>query len=126
VIMTSETGRALRHRAQGHKAPQLQQALAELDDKLARWSDDFIFGDVWEGEEMSFDERMIVAITALAATGRTDQLRNYLHGALQSGIPADKLRFALRMLVVYVGFPAAIAALQELRAVADAHGRARP
>ncbi|MCZ4587752.1 MULTISPECIES: carboxymuconolactone decarboxylase family protein [Rhodococcus] len=123
--MITETGRALRERAQGRKAPQLQQALVELDGKLGQWSDEFIFGDVWDGDEMSFEECMLVAITALAATGRTNQLRNYLHGALQNGIPADKLQSALRMLVVYIGFPGAIGALQELQTAVKVHERAQ-
>ncbi|MGY4780902.1 carboxymuconolactone decarboxylase family protein [Rhodococcus opacus] len=125
MTMITETGRALRERAQGRKAPQLQQALVELDGKLGQWSDEFIFGDVWDGDEMSFEECMLVAITALAATGRTNQLRNYLHGALQNGIPADKLQSALRMLVVYIGFPGAIGALQELQTAVKVHERAQ-
>jgi 4-carboxymuconolactone decarboxylase len=125
MTMATDTGRALRERAQGRKAPLLQQALIELDGKLGEWSDEFIFGDVWDGDEMSFEERMLIAITALAATGRTNQLRNYLHGGLQGGIPADKLQSALRMLVVYVGFPGAINALQELRTAVQVHERAQ-
>ncbi|KXF53132.1 hypothetical protein AXA44_08595 [Rhodococcus sp. SC4] len=125
MTMATETGRALRERAQGRKAPQLQQALVELDGKLGQWSDEFIFGDVWDHDEMSFEECMLVAITALAATGRTNQLRNYLHGALQNGISTDKLQSALRMLVVYIGFPGAIVALQELQTAVKVHERAQ-
>lgn len=120
----SQDGKKLRERAQGRKAPKLQGALVELDGDLGRWSEEFIFGDVWAGDEISFEQRMLVAITALAATGRTHQLRNYLHGALQDGIPAGTLQAALRMLVVYVGFPTAIMALQELQAAIAVHERA--
>ena len=54
---------------------------------------------------------MLVAIVALAARGDVDQLRNYVHGALQAGIPPERLHAALKMLVVYAGFPTAIRAL---------------
>ena len=107
-------GSERRARAQGVKADRLQMALTELDPTLAGWADGFIFGDVWVSETLAHEEQMIVAIIALAATGRTRQLRNYLHGALQDGTEPDKLRDALRMLVVYCGFPVAIDALSEL------------
>lgn len=116
-------GRERRRRAQGAKADALQDALAAMDGRMAVWADDFVFGEVWAGPGISEEERMLVAITALAATARTRQLRNYLHGALQAGIPEAKLREALRMLVVYAGFPVAIEALSELQAVLAARGR---
>ncbi|GAA2403786.1 4-carboxymuconolactone decarboxylase [Actinomadura vinacea] len=117
--MTAEAGRARRRLAQGAKADALQSSLTAVDPRLAGWADEFIFGDVWEDEDLDHEAKMLVAITALAATGKVGQLRNYLHGALQSGVPEPRLRAALRMLVVYVGFPTAIAAMDELRQVAD-------
>jgi 4-carboxymuconolactone decarboxylase len=116
-------GAARRRRAQGRKADGLQRALVELDADLGRWADDFVFGEVWAPGPLGFDEQMLVAIVALAATGRHRQLRNYLHGALQEGCDPARLTQALRMLAVYVGFPAAIEALSELRDVLAAHRR---
>jgi 4-carboxymuconolactone decarboxylase len=78
---------------------------------MAAWADDFIFGEIWGREGISQDERMLVAITALAATEHPAQLRNYLHGALQAGISARKINEALLMMVVYAGFPTALSAL---------------
>ncbi|RRQ29002.1 carboxymuconolactone decarboxylase family protein [Rhodococcus sp. Eu-32] len=122
--MSHDEGRTLRERAQGRKAPLLQDALVDLDPKVGEWSDGFVFGEAWDGDEMAFEERMIVAITALAATGRITQLRNYLHGALQAGMEPDRIRAGLRMLVVYVGFPGAISALQEFASVVLVHEKA--
>jgi 4-carboxymuconolactone decarboxylase len=110
-------GEERRRQAQGAKADALQAALRDLDGRLADWADDFIFGEVWDAPGISAEEQMLVAITALAATGRLRQLRNYLHGALQAGIQEERLRSAVRMLVVYAGFPVAIDALGELQAV---------
>ena len=113
----SVTGQDRRRRAQGAKADELQAALRELDGLLADWADGFVFGQVWDAPGISADDQMLVAITALATAGRTRQLRNYLHGALHAGIPEERIRSALRMLVVYAGFPVAIDALGELQAV---------
>jgi alkylhydroperoxidase/carboxymuconolactone decarboxylase family protein YurZ len=112
------TGRARRERAQGAMAGQLQEALAALDPQLAQWADSFVFGEVWGRAGLSQDERMLVAITALAATGHPVQLKNYLHGALDAGIAASKIHEALVMLTVYCGFPAALSSLSCWKQVA--------
>lgn len=113
-------GAARRERAQGVRADKLQAVLAALDPQMAEWADDFIFGQVWGREGLSQDERMLVAITALAAGGHTHLMKNYLHGALQAGIPARKLHEAITMLIVYSGFPPTVAALSQWRQVFDA------
>ena len=66
-----------------------------------------------------------VAIVALACGGHHVQLRNYLHGALQAGIDPNRVHEALKMLVVYDGFPTAIAAMAVLNEV-RAKYEARP
>jgi 4-carboxymuconolactone decarboxylase len=112
-------GRALRARAQGRHTDNLGAALSALDPDLLEYADSFIFGSVWrEHPDLPFEDRMLVAITALAATGQTAQLGNYLHGALQDGIAPARIKEALKMLVVYIGFPAAISALATFDAIA--------
>jgi 4-carboxymuconolactone decarboxylase len=110
-------GQARRRRAQGMHADKLQDLLADLDPQLAEWADSFIFGEVWAREGLSHDDRMLVAITALATQGQSDLLANYLHGALQGGIDPRRIHEALTMLVVYAGFPPAIQALYVWRKV---------
>lgn len=104
----NEEGRERRRRAQGARADHLQSILASFDQGMADYADDFIFGQVWARPGLSFEERMLVAITALAAGEHPNQLRNYLHGALQDGIPASKIHEIMVMLAVYCGFPTAL------------------
>jgi 4-carboxymuconolactone decarboxylase len=120
----AELGRSLRARAQGARSDDLQAALASLDPELAEWADEFVFGRVWARDGLAFEERQLVAIAALAATGNVDQLRNYLHGALQDGVPPEKIRETLVMTCVYAGFPAAIGALGVWKDVQRSHERA--
>jgi 4-carboxymuconolactone decarboxylase len=54
---------------------------------------------------------MLVAIVALASTGKPDQLKIYLHGAIQAGASGRRIHEALLLLPVYVGFPTAVQAL---------------
>jgi 4-carboxymuconolactone decarboxylase len=120
---SSDDGAAGRRLAQGRKSDVLQARLAELDPGMASWADEFVFGQVWSRDGLGFEERSLVAIGVLAATDRMDMLRNYLHGALQRGVPEEKLREVLVMQVVYAGFPLAIKAVAELDAVLRAHRR---
>lgn len=119
----SAEGTERRRRAQGVKADGLQAALGALDPQVASWADGFIFDDVWGREGISQDERMLVAITALAAGKNPDQLKNYLHGAIQAGIAPQKIHESLVMLVVYCGFPVALQGLSVWKQVVDAERR---
>jgi len=121
MTMTQEPsdlpGAALRRRAQGAKADQLQALLTSLDPGVGAWADEFVFGEVWGRPGLDFESRMLVAITSLATQGNAPLLRNYAHGALQAGVSARKIHEALVELVVYVGFPTATSMLFEWQQV---------
>jgi 4-carboxymuconolactone decarboxylase len=116
-------GRARREKAQGPKAEVLQNILVDIDPHVASWTDDFVFGEVWGRPGLSHEERMLVAITALAMRGHHTLLRNYLFGALHDGISARKVHETLVMLVVYGGFPTMVEALRTWQDVREAAGR---
>jgi 4-carboxymuconolactone decarboxylase len=119
----TEAGTRRRQRAQGAKHAVLQQSLLDIDPQVAEWSDEFVFGKVWAGDALSWDQQMLVAITALAALGNHAQLRIYLHGALQGGVTKDAVRQALSMLTVYAGFPVGIQALNVLKGVVESESK---
>jgi 4-carboxymuconolactone decarboxylase len=119
----AEAGARRRQHAQGAKHQALQRSLIDIDPQVAEWSDDFVFGKVWAGDDLSWDQQMLVAITALAALGNHAQLRNYLHGALQGGVKEGAVRQALSMLTVYAGFPVGIQALSVLNQVRDSESK---
>jgi len=116
-------GGALRRRAQGAKADQLQALLTSLDPGVGRWADEFVFGEVWGRPGLDFESRMLVAITSLATQGKGALLRNYTHGALQAGVSARKIHEALVELIVYTGFPTATSMLFEWQQVLAAARR---
>jgi 4-carboxymuconolactone decarboxylase len=114
---TPSEGSLRRARAQGAKSEQLQELLCAVDPVLGEWADDFIFDQVWGRQGLSEEERMLVAIVALASIPNTEQTRNYLWGALQAGVSARKIHESLLMLVVYAGFPRALGPLQVWKTV---------
>lgn len=119
----AKVGQPLRARAQGLHHEAIGARTTSLDADLGAVADEFIFGRMWTREGLEFEDRMLVAMVALAATGNTDQLRNYLHGALQDGMDADRIHEAFAMLVVYVGFPTGLSALGLLKDVRESHAR---
>lgn len=84
-------GAARRRRVQGRKTERLAEHVASLDPGVAEWIDGFVFGQVWGRPGLAQEERALIAIAALAATGQPDQLRAYLFGALDAGIPPEKI-----------------------------------
>jgi 4-carboxymuconolactone decarboxylase len=109
----------------GDKAEAIDAIMSELDPAVGRWAREFAFGDVWTREALEFEERLLVAIVALAVLGRVEQLRNYLFGALGAGVPEEKVQQALAMLCVYAGFPATMNALVCWREVKASWARRR-
>lgn len=109
------TGDDRRRRAQGSRADALQAILSSTDAQAGEWANGFIFGDVWGRPGMSQDERMVIAIALLGASGQLNLMKNYVHGALQAGIEPRRIHEALVMLVVYNGFPTMLNALYEWR-----------
>jgi alkylhydroperoxidase/carboxymuconolactone decarboxylase family protein YurZ len=96
---------------QGPKAAALRDFVASLDPQLAEWGRVVVTDGVWKRDGLSREERLLVAVAALAVSGHEGHLRNYLHTALHAGVPASKLHETILMMVVYGGWPTVTTAL---------------
>lgn len=76
-----------------------------------------LFGEVWTRPGLELQERSMVTVTTLAALGRDAQLRIHLRGALNLGIPPEKLEEIFLHLAHYAGWPVAVSANQALAEV---------
>ena len=88
-----------------------------------------VWGGLWNRPGLELKYRSLVTVSALAATGHTEELKPHLRGALNLGWTADELREALLQTAGYVGFSAAHEALDVLSAIvtqAASAGSARP
>lgn len=94
----------------------------EFDSDLARELSLFITGNLYSRKVLSLPERQVVAVAALAALQKTDELKIHAHGALNVGVPAEKLSEAIFQVGVYAGFPVVNAALQALKEVLVSRG----
>jgi 4-carboxymuconolactone decarboxylase len=96
-----------------------KQALGEEAAKLARLTDEVLFGDVWEGEELSKRDRSMVTVAALVALYRLEQLPGHLVRAMNNGVTRSELVEIITHLAFYSGWPTAHSAIQLLNAVPD-------
>jgi 4-carboxymuconolactone decarboxylase len=78
---------------------------------LVGFTDDVLFGQVWERTELSPKERSLVTVAALTTLGNTDQLGYHLGLAKQNGNSESELIEALTHLAFYAGWPKAMAAM---------------
>lgn len=89
----------------------------EFDAGLAKDLSLFITGNLYSRTVLPLPERQRVAVAALAALQKTDELKIHLHGALNVGVPARQLAETIFQVGVYAGFPAVNAALAALKEV---------
>ncbi|MFK0110682.1 carboxymuconolactone decarboxylase family protein [Streptomyces sp. NPDC091217] len=111
--------------AENTGSPQPSGARASLGDfapKLVELTDAVLFGDVWERPELSPRDRSLVTVTALAALYRTEQLDFHLRKAQENGLSKDELVEALTHLAFYAGWPTAMSAVTQLKAIAEEAG----
>jgi len=98
------------------------QLWKEFDPELARKLSLFITGNLYSREVLPLSERQMVAVAALAALQKTEELKIHVHGALNVGVSAEKLAETIFQVGVYAGFPAVNAALAALKEVLQSRG----
>jgi 4-carboxymuconolactone decarboxylase len=97
-----------------------QQLVGDIAPKLAELTDEVLFGDVWARPGLSPRDRSLITVAALAALGRTDQLRSHLGLALTNGVTQDELAEAATHLAFYAGWPAGMSTAITLKEVVNA------
>jgi 4-carboxymuconolactone decarboxylase len=93
-----------------------------FDAGLARELSLFITGNIYSREVLPLPERQMIAVAALAALQKTDELKVHLHGALNVGVPARMLAEIAFQIGIYAGFPAVNASLAALKEVLISRG----
>jgi 4-carboxymuconolactone decarboxylase len=80
----------------------------ELIPKLGQLRDDVLFGDVWEGTDLSKRDRSLITVAVLTAMYRTDELRGHMKRALDNGVTEDEIKGLITHLAFYAGWPTAV------------------
>lgn len=95
-------------------APKNMQAIAPA---LADYTDRVLFGDVWLRPDLTPRDRSLVTVSALIATGKTQQLTGHLNRALDNGVQPTEISGVVTHLAFYTGWPNAVSALNVVEEV---------
>lgn len=90
------------------------QIVRETAPKLADITDDVLFADMWDREELSPRDRSLITVAALVALGRDVQLKSHMARALHNGVTREELAEVATHLAFYAGWPAGMSAVNVL------------
>jgi 4-carboxymuconolactone decarboxylase len=88
-----------------------RKSFGHIAPALAGYTDDVLFGDVWERPGLRARDRSLITVASLVALYRTNELPFHVKRALQNGITRDELIEAITHLAFYWGWPTAMSAL---------------
>jgi 4-carboxymuconolactone decarboxylase len=94
-----------------------QKMFGDINPRLARLSDEVLFGDVWEQPELSKRDRSLITCAVLVATGKTEQMNSHFPRALSNGVTRDELIGMITHVAFYAGWPSAVSATLKAREV---------
>lgn len=94
-----------------------QRLFGDFAPDLVRYTDDVLFGQVWEGTQLSPRDRSLITVASLVTSGSTEQLNHHLGRARQNGLTEKELIEAITHLAFYAGWPKAMSAMTVAKAV---------
>jgi 4-carboxymuconolactone decarboxylase len=94
-------------------------AFGNIAPALATYTDEVLFGDVWERPGLSKLDRSLVTVASLVALYRTNELPFHAKRALENGVTRDELIELITHLAFYSGWPTAATALSIIGRVFD-------
>lgn len=94
------------------------ESLQHIAPDLGRYIIEFAFGDIYSREGLSLQERELITITSLLTAGGCEpQLEVHIQGALNVGIPQEKIVEAFMQCIPYTGFPKVLNAVAAAKCV---------
>ncbi len=97
-------------------------AVYDVAPGLGHFTDDVLFGEVWERTELAPRDRSIVTLSAIVSTGKTAQIAGHMGRALDNGLTPAEIGELISHLAFYSGWPNAISAVVETKKVFDQRG----
>lgn len=77
---------------------------------LVDYTNDVIYGDLWERTGLSKRDRSLITVAALVATVRPMQLKTHVGRALRNGVTKQEIAEIVTHMAFYAGWPAAMTA----------------
>ncbi len=98
------------------------RAASTMPAKFQAYTMGHLFGDVWQGDELSLAERELITCTTLVALYRTNEQRVHFLGAKNAGVPRSKMEAMITHVAHYAGWPCGATASTILNEVWPAEG----
>lgn len=77
---------------------------------LVDYTNDVVYGSLWERTGLSKRDRSLVTVAALVATVRPMQLKTHVRRALDNGVTKEEIAEVVTHMAFYAGWPAAMTA----------------
>ena len=94
-----------------------RKAFGDIAPAFADYTDQVLFGDVWERPGLPKRDRSLITVATLVALYRTNELPFHLKRALENGLSRDELIETITHLAFCAGWPAASSAVTLARHV---------
>lgn len=69
---------------------------------------EYCWGDVWNREGLSRQQRSMINLAMLTALNRPHEIKVHVRGAINNGLSKDEIREVFMQTAIYCGVPAAI------------------
>ena len=89
----------------------------KMPEKLAEYTMRHVFGDLWQQDGLSLQERSLVTCAMLVALNREAEQRLHFVGAKNLGIPRSAMEAMITHAAHYAGWPSAVGASRALSEV---------
>ena len=101
-------GLELRRKMFGREAVEKRMnAFGAFGEPLQHIINAYAYGDVWSRTALPPATKSLVMIAMMAATGRGNELRVHLKGAVKNGCKSEEIQEVLLLLALYCGIPLA-------------------
>ncbi|MVB11002.1 Carboxymuconolactone decarboxylase family protein [Caprobacter fermentans] len=115
-----ESGAARLAEIDGEGGKRVIDSLREIAPDLGKYIIEFAFGDIYRREGLSLWERELITIVSLLTAGGCEpQLEVHINGALNVGMPPEKIVEAFLQCVPYTGFPRVLNGIVTAKKVFD-------
>ena len=103
-----DKGLKLRREMLGREAVDARmKALGDFGEPLQDIINAYAYGDVWSRPALPLATKSLAMIAMMAATGRANEMRVHVKGALANGCTAEQIQDILLLVALYCGIPAA-------------------
>jgi len=102
------------------KSTAARRAFGDIAPALAGYTDEVLFGEVWERPGLGRRDRSLITISSLISLYRSNELGFHLTKALENGLTREEIIETITHLAFYAGWPPAMTALQIARRVFEA------